>query len=232
MPDQTFDPRYRPEFQRGYDPSTAPERDAPASAGRAAETEPRASFTDAARRPHEARSGEPGLRVDRRPARASSEARADESTEAAADASMRATTDARRNAAREAARRAQPWRNPWLIVLLVGGILLVVGGIGAFRGALETMYAPRTTPVRNPEDIDWVGLQVWWTIGPFMAVAGILVLAGVLLFVAAWWARRDASDEWSAARADAEAPESTADGSAAPGRNDAFRDSGRRGDRP
>ncbi|GAB3615850.1 hypothetical protein GCM10027416_04070 [Okibacterium endophyticum] len=87
--------------------------------------------------------------------------------------------------------RRAVWRNPWLIALTVLGVLLIVGGLQAFRTSVESMYGPMVSTGVNDEP-DWVSVQLWWSMGPLFALAGVVTLAGVLYLIAWHWMRADA----------------------------------------
>jgi hypothetical protein len=62
------------------------------------------------------------------------------------------------------------------------------------------LYSPSSTQAGGVEELDWVSLQVWWTLGPFLVMAGVLTVAGVLFFIAWWWVKRERPENEHEAR--------------------------------
>lgn len=190
--DARFDPRYSPMFQPGYDPTvhgTAPEESA-THEGVALESRPAYAPTDAALPP------EPTALWSRHP----DASPADDSVDSMnalfePDGTERPASDAGDTGETGGAPQpAQPsaWRNPYIIVLTIIGIVLTVSGLVGYRSALDTMITYfGATSVDGPppagERPDFVMLQFNWTLGPILAVLGILTLIGVIFFVAVRW---------------------------------------------
>lgn len=172
-----FDPRYSPEFQRGFDPAAgdAVTGEAPAATGSLGQI---ASVPPPVRRIPPAPATEP----DTPQADADlSELGFEESTETPGEAE-----------AQEAP--ASPWRNPYIVGLIVAGLALVAVGIGAFRWAVSQVYGGTMfLDGASEEEMQEAMLasQLAWGLSPLLTLAGVLTLLGVLFFVAHRWRPRN-----------------------------------------
>jgi hypothetical protein len=88
---------------------------------------------------------------------------------------------------------ASPWRNPYLIVLAVVGVVLVASGIGAFRWAVKQVFGGAVYESGGTEaDVQeaMLAAQLAWGLSPLLALAGVLTLLGVFFFAAWRWRPR------------------------------------------
>ncbi|MBG6237409.1 nitrogen fixation-related uncharacterized protein [Mycetocola sp. CAN_C7] len=180
-----FDPRYSPEYQRGFDPAV---HDGPAASPL---THERIPVVEERRRvrptpippvpaPAPAASTMPGagffgeLDIDY-PTTGN-----DDVTDAVAETPV------------------SPWRNPYLVALTVIGVVLLAAGIGAFRWSVEQVYGAQFGFVSEPDENaeqTYLTAQIVWGLSPLLALAGVLTLLGVVFFVALHWAPRSARDD-------------------------------------
>ncbi|MET4637739.1 hypothetical protein [Mycetocola sp. 2940] len=172
-----FDPRYSPEFQRGFDPAADDADESPVSA----ETGPveRVPVPPTVRR------------IPPAPA-------ARDSAEAGAVLSGPEFEESTAGTSGEPELPASPWRNPYLVALTVAGIALVVVGIGAFRWAVSQTYGGQMfgDGVSDEEMQEaMIASQLAWGLAPLLTLAGVLTLLGELFFVAHRWRPRRALDE-------------------------------------
>lgn len=172
-----FNPRYSPEFQRGYVPSAqgVPRQRADAgevSAG-ASPTEGAASGETVAR---DAGADDTGADV------AGGGDSAAEAAGAAAGggATVAGVGDGSRASAAHS--RSSLWRNPYVIALLVAGVLLILGGIQLYFRSIESMYTSRESV---PQDL--VTVQVFWGMAPVLMTAGAFTVIGVGFLAAYRW---------------------------------------------
>ena len=182
-----FDPRYNPEFQRGFDPAihTGPET---------------------SQETHERIPSPPGTvlpRIPPVPAPA-----ADRVASPPADGAQ--TAEAPSDAA-AIDRDISPWRNPYVIVLALIGVVLLAAGVGAFRWSVGQVYggaAYDSGATQAEMEEAMLTAQLAWGLSPLLALAGALTLVGVLFFVALRWRPRrvQVEDEWAD-----ESPERLAD---------------------
>lgn len=183
-----FDPRYSPEFQRGFDPALHDGPSATAASHERIEIVP-----------------EPVVRrIPPAPIAAppTSEARAGASVQDAA------LEDLGFEEVETADASVSPWRNPYLIGLTVLGVMLIGGGIGGFRWSVNQIYGGAYSG--NPTEADaqeamLLG-QLAWGLSPLLSLAGVLTLLGVFFVVALRWRPRT---RWAD-----EEPEDSGDGSA------------------
>jgi hypothetical protein len=85
---------------------------------------------------------------------------------------------------------ASPWRNPYLVALTIVGVVLVAGGIGAFRWAVKQVFGGAVYESGGTEgDMQEAMLvtQLAWGLSPLLALAGVLTLLGVFFFAAWRW---------------------------------------------
>lgn len=174
-----FDPRYSPEFQRGYEPGAL---------GRTAAREDHSPSRVAPM---------PVAPVPDRVIRPADEADQSETVSAvdAADAEVA-------NSLAE----PRPWRNPYLVSLAVIGAVMTVAGMTLFRWAVTQMYSGQIsggTTTTEEARADWIWVQVAWGIAPLLCLAGVLTVMGVVFFLATRWrpgsrTTVDASDELDA----------------------------------
>ena len=157
-----FDPRYNPEFQRGFDPAV---HNGPATSPQTHERIPAIPEPVAQRVPP------PPAQGDLVPPPPLPDGDAEEFAEPAEEV------------------RVSPWRNPWVIVLTIVGLILLAAGVGAFRWSVEQVYmgqygfASEDSEAREA----WLSAQVAWGLSPLLALAGVLTLLGVIFFVAVTW---------------------------------------------
>lgn len=173
-----FDPRYSPEFQRGFDPAT---QDPPADA-------------DSRIRPVPEPITPVPQPIVRRVPPAEGRAAAEPLPTAWAD-DMFGPVDATgaehpSDESEHPAVPASPWRNPYLIALTIVGVVLVAGGIGAFRWSVRQVfggasYGSGATQAEMEENI--LAAQLAWGLSPLLAMAGLLTLLGVFFFAAWRW---------------------------------------------
>lgn len=163
-----FDPRYNPEFQRGFDPAvhTGPET--------SSQTHERIPSVDTPPVPRIPPVPVPAPGAQNRDAAASPVAAETEADDAVAPA---------------ADEHVSPWRNPYIIVLLIVGVVLLAAGVGAFRWSIEQVYAGQFG--FGDDDAGaretWLAAQVAWGLSPLLAFAGVLTLIGVAFFIALTW---------------------------------------------
>jgi hypothetical protein len=219
-----IDPRHDPIFQRGYDPEVHGEP-APGDQPRRRSRVRRPLSEDVARfAPPGAHGPFPPAEVDRaaggeattgwamppKPSGASPSAAsfsvgsADSAAAASAEhadpeADPRDTAEPH-GAVRDAERTdAAPWRNPYLLGLVIGGAVLALAGYQMFRAALETIYVDFAesnfffggTESSADESADPTGelvaMQLGWSLGPLLVLLGIGAILSVLVFVAVRW---------------------------------------------
>lgn len=193
MPERhRFNPRYSPEFQRGYEPEAQ---------NRAMTGQP------------DPAAGDGLLPGEREPAAADTPAPVTPAAPAVpaapaapAVAAMPVTpvlppTPAGVGSPASAARHRSVWRNPYVIVLLVVGVLLAAVGLQLYYRSIDWMYAPPDHSLPTREDM--VTLQVVWGLAPVLLSSGIFVLLGVGFFAASRW-QRDRAREATGRRAAAD----------------------------
>lgn len=170
-----FDPRYNPEFQRGFDPAvhSGPET--------SQDTHERIPSIDQPPRIPPVPVPVPG-------------------GSAREDVAATAGTEAEEIAADESDDVVSPWKNPYIIVLTVLGVAMLAIGIGGFRWSVEQVYAGQFG-FAGEEDAardGWLAAQVAWGLTPLLALAGVLTLVGVGFFIAMTWRpyRRAGDDEY------------------------------------
>lgn len=171
-----LDPRYRPEFQRGYDPGV---HGAVESSTPAAEPEQSDAPSHA---PETARRGAPLTPAS--PATNHTE-------DAFGDVDAAASTATTAPEPPVTAPTPPPvWRNPYLIGLVVIGIALIAFGVDRYTWAVSQITPSYTGGTSNSAQPDLITPQVMWALGPLLAVAGALTLLGVGFFVAWRWIPR------------------------------------------
>lgn len=162
-----FDPRYNPEFQRGFDPAVH------VSPAATAETHERIQPPTERGRPAPILPAPPVLQVQ--PPATDAGAAVEDDVDDVDDSA------------------ASPWRNPYIIALTVIGVVLIAAGIGAFRWSVEQVYGGRAGFVSDDEEgiaEAWLAAQLAWGLSPLLALAGVLTLLGVGFFVAVRWQPR------------------------------------------
>jgi hypothetical protein len=169
-----FDPRYSPEFQRGFDASEAPSS--------TAESPERIDAGPSVRRIPPAPDG-PIVPVPTAVAAVPAETAGRDDAAAADDAE---------------ALSASSWRNPYILALTVLGVLLILGGIGSFRWSVEqviggAVYEGGSSQAEMEEAM--LAAQLSWGLAPLLALAGALTLLGVFFFVAWRWRPRPTTSE-------------------------------------
>ena len=176
-----FDPRYSPEFQRGFNPAV---HDGPATNSETHERIPELPEGAAPRLtsvPPQPSSSDVGL-VPQPPR--------PEPGDGAAAVDGAGTVD-------EIA--VPPWRNPYLVVLTILGVVLLATGISAFRWSVEQVYRGQFGFGGEDEQAReaWLAAQVAWGLSPLLAFAGVMTLIGVIFFIAITWGsyRRPVDDE-------------------------------------
>ncbi|PSL38279.1 hypothetical protein CLV49_1896 [Labedella gwakjiensis] len=98
----------------------------------------------------------------------------------------------------ERAASIPPWKNPYLLGLVIGGAVLALVGFQMFRAALETIYVDfaqsgviygETSGTEDTPDptAELVSMQIGWSIGPLLFILGIAAILAVLVFVAVRW---------------------------------------------
>lgn len=176
----TFDPRYRPEFQRGYDgavhwQSRTTDPDAEIVEIRPASpppTAPAPTIPPVSRRDR---------RMNGQTDAGSDDAHESETRDGWMDDVVRAEDDLD-DSELEAQRpvSAAPWRNPWVIALAVIGFVLTIGGVAAYRSAVEFVYSGwgmyGSAPSPDDERPDYIAFQLNWSLGPFAAILGMVSL--------------------------------------------------------
>jgi hypothetical protein len=175
-----FDPRYSPEFQRGYEPASrripdeqrerlelrrerterprvAPMPVAPVSQRTVARDEPRGSADSAT---------------------SVEELFSDEHDDVDDDIEV------------------PVWRNPYLITLAILGVVLTIGGVSLFRWAVDQVYTGTFTGGPGAANESWLWVQVAWGIAPLLAIAGAFTVLGLFFYLATTWKprRRDHSE--------------------------------------
>lgn len=96
-------------------------------------------------------------------------------------------------------RSLPPWRNPYLVGLVVGGVILTLVGFQMFRAALGTIYVDfarggilyeEMTSEDGPDPRgELIAMQIGWSLGPILFALGIATLVAVVVFVAVRWRR-------------------------------------------
>jgi hypothetical protein len=183
-----FDPRYSPEFQRGFDPAVHEEIAAPTERPEHVQPVPITPVPEPVVRRI------PPAPVD---AAGSSEQSA---TAWAEDTFRPAESPDQERSGEEAAPvvPASPWRNPYLIALTVAGLVLVASGIGAFRWAVKQVFSGEVYRAGgSEEDIQeaMLAAQLAWGLSPLLTLAGVLALLGVFFFAAWRWSPRRRIDD-------------------------------------
>lgn len=170
-----FDPRYSPEFQRGFAPSV---NEAPASTAEAVEGIAPVARPVAQRIPP--------APITPPPARQVLPGQAAEDTggfgQEPADGGPAPDT-----------LPGSPWRNPYIVALTVLGVVLIGGGIAAFRWSVGqvfggTIYESGASVEEMEEAM--LAAQLAWGLAPLLTLAGVLTLLGVFFFVAWRWQPR------------------------------------------
>lgn len=179
-----FDPRYSPEFQRGYE---AASRDT-------AETS-REGRDRLRERPAQARVAPMPVAPAANPSSLRSDSR---NSPNSIEQLMRVEPDEAETGAKDEDEVEAPlWRNPYLITLAILGVVLTVGGVSLFRWSVEQVYTGGFmggTDAGGPQD--WLWVQVAWGLAPLLAIAGALTVLGIFFFLATKWApRRDTDDD-------------------------------------
>jgi hypothetical protein len=224
-----IDPRHDPIFQRGYDPAVhgGPRDEASTPATRRSRARRDADLDlfapPSSRSTDESRPGEPGgpptgatprwgsdgsstRPVGDRPTRiapppgAAGEQAQDASFFLAPD--VAAAGDARSDVpspTQTPPASTAPWRNPYLLGLVIGGAVLALAGFQMFRAALETIYVDFAQTgfifgggdTGSDEDPDptaeLVSMQLGWSLGPLLFVIGLAAILAVVVFVAVRW---------------------------------------------
>jgi hypothetical protein len=100
-----------------------------------------------------------------------------------------------------------PWRNPYLLGLVIGGAVLALAGFQMFRAALETIYVDfaqtgfifgggDTGSEEEPDPTaELVSMQLGWSLGPLLFVVGLAAILAVVIFVAVRWRPVARADE-------------------------------------
>jgi hypothetical protein len=174
-----FDPRYSPEFQRGFDPAV---HDGPPAAAESPERMDPVSEPVVRRIPPAPMAAAPG-----QTAAAPTDDRAQAFGDEAGDEPVQDSVP------------MSPWRNPYLIALTVLGVVLVAVGIGAFRWSVSQVYggaAYEGGATQEEMQDAMLAAQVAWGLSPLLALAGVLTLVGVFFFVAWRWRPRPALAEY------------------------------------
>ncbi len=246
MPEaDAIDPRHDPIYQRGYDPTV---HGAPSEAETAATRRSRARrdvdldlFAPPSSRGRrgvegEDASGETG-RTDRtRPASRSVAPPVPGDDEAVVPTSRAADASTMDPGTRDpdllvdppsvpagiepAAAPVAPWRNPYLLGLVIGGAVLALAGFQMFRSALETIYVDfarsgfifgggESTDEASDPTAELVSMQLGWSIGPLLFVIGLVSILSAVIFVAVRW--RPGSAAASGRKHESEQASSTAD---------------------
>lgn len=217
---QDLDPRHDPIYQRGYDPAVHGRGSASAEpesrrsrARRAVDDElfappgaPRRERSERApeRRPEPAPDAEQAPQRIEPPAWSPFAELVDESPDDGAGTVGQAVVVTAGNGASTArveddrAASTPPWKNPYLVGLVIGGAVLALVGFQMFRAALETIYVDfaqsgviygDTSGTEDTPDptAELVSMQIGWSIGPLLFILGIAAILAVLVFVAVRW---------------------------------------------
>ncbi len=179
--ERSFDPRYNPEFQRGYEPPVGD--DGARETLRASRERVRPERMTAERVAPMPVAPAPEQTLSRTEALVPPSSLEDLFS---ADASE--THDEP---------DAPPWRNPYLISLTVIGAVLTIAGVSLFRWAVTQMYSGQISSGSSADDAqsDWMWVQVSWGIAPLLAIAGVLTLIGVIFVLAVKWTPRQRNDD-------------------------------------
>ncbi|MCX7522789.1 hypothetical protein OSC27_10940 [Microbacterium sp. STN6] len=187
-----FDPRYSPEFQRGYDPKKhGGEAVRRADAAHAPAPAP-APAPAAARRVPPAPPepiGPPAPLGPPAPQAADEAAAAPRA--AAVPAPAPASVDDVGEGGSPASAvpgRSVTWRNPYVIVLLVLGVLLTASGVQLYYTSTQMMFGFTTSSYMSSRDL--VTPQVLWGLAPVMLTCGVLTLVGTAFLAASQWRSR------------------------------------------
>lgn len=164
--DQRVDPRYDPAFQRGFEGDVTSTIRTRTAVRRTALVSP-APF----------RSNEPEPEVEEYGVHDV------EPTRSAVDSEPEAAPE--RVAVRPAGVRDLT-RNPFLVILVVLGLIMIIGG-GAWANQGRQLVAARGGA---STELDYWFLQATVVAAPLTILAGIAILAGVLFLAAAAWNRR------------------------------------------
>lgn len=105
----------------------------------------------------------------------------------------------RRRTVPAVAETVAPWRNPYLLGLVIGGAVLAIAGFQMFRAALETIYVDfaqngfifggsETGAEEDPDPTAvLVSMQLGWSLGPLLFLIGLAAILSVVIFVAVRW---------------------------------------------
>ncbi|PWC04736.1 hypothetical protein [Mycetocola zhujimingii] len=162
-----FDPRYSPEFQRGYEPG---------SRGRTDEVPKSHSPSRVAPMPV--------APVPDRVVHPADEPDQLDSVSAIDAGDAEGVPDGGSLA------EPRPWRNPYLVSLAVIGPAMTIAGVTLFRWAVTQMYSGQIsggTSTTEEARADWIWVQVAWGIAPLLCIAGVLTVIGVVFFLATRW---------------------------------------------
>ena len=174
-----FDPRYSPEFQRGFDPAV---HDGPAATSETHERIPSIPEPVPPRIPPV-----PGS-----------------SPRDVVPPPQRPETDGEGPAADVGPQLddipVPPWRNPYLVVLTILGVVLLAIGVSTFRWSVEQVYRGQFGFGGEDDEAreTWLAAQVAWGLSPLLAFSGLATLIGVVFFLAINWRsyRRPADEEF------------------------------------
>jgi hypothetical protein len=180
-----FDPRYSPEFQRGFDPSGRQGSPAGPEPDERIEPVPEPVVR---RIPQAPTTGTPG-----------------QTATAGIDDTVLPGEAPGGGQGPESPLPVSPWRNPYLSTLTIVGVVLLAGGVGAFRWAVSQVYGGAVYEGGTSEEEmreAMLAAQLAWGLAPLFALAGTLTLLGVFFFVAWRWMPRpgrlaEASDDAS-----------------------------------
>ncbi|GGF05510.1 hypothetical protein [Mycetocola zhadangensis] len=177
-----FDPRYSPEFQRGYEPAS---RELPREQRELQEL--RAERLSRPRiAPMPVASVSPVVDTAGGQSNPADGLTADPLDE----------PDERNDADEES--EAPLWRNPYLITLAILGVVLTVGGVTLFRWSVDQVYTGQyMTGTQADARQDWLWVQVAWGLAPLLAIAGALTVLGIFFFLATKWSPRRRDDDAS-----------------------------------
>ncbi|MCP2032534.1 hypothetical protein L1277_002637 [Okibacterium sp. HSC-33S16] len=187
---RNFDPRYSPEFQRGYE-----------SVGRQIPDDQRERLE--LRRERTERSRVAPMPVAPAPVRGSGDGRGPTVPDGSpypADATASVEelfSDADAGEALDEEIDAPLWRNPYLITLAILGVVLTIGGVSLFRWAVDQVYTGQFTGGPGAEAREsWLWVQVAWGIAPLLAIAGAFTVLGLFFYLATTWKprRRDQTE--------------------------------------